>query len=279
MSIEQANCPPRAPTVPQLPQPQTCFGVLEHTGIPTNAIQNVTDIPPDFSWMTEMQTFVRSFTFSISSELSTFLLDMAVHAPDQDNNIFSDAIKPLYWQYIPFLMSKWWTGSVSFKFLAIKPPRVTGKLIVRYVFRNYIDGKSDDRNLNDDTMYRSISKEWDLGSSNEFEFDIDGLSVLEARPTWLPETGRPIPKEAVEGSLTGFYAVQEITPSAWMMGRVIVQPAQRLQPGGIFPDTIRILVFRTFKNANFYIPSDARVYAKNAICTPLSSYPRFMDYP
>lgn len=280
MSIEQqiTNNPPRSITIPQLPQPQTCFGVLEHTGIPYSDPENVTDIPPDFSWMTETHALVKSFIYSTQDEIGKKLSDWAAHAPDmQDVTTPDDESHPMTWQRLPFYVSKWWTGMVSYRFLAIMPSRVTGKILIRYTFENNVKNSPAIDPKQYDTLYRGIIKEWDLGQSNIFEFDIPALDPIQARPTWLPETkGFPL---QVAGTLKkpwiNYQAYQQINPSTWMLGRITCETAQNLSPGSIFPDSIRILVFRIFKNSTFYQPTDPRQSGPHALSQALARWPMF----
>lgn len=276
MSTEIPRNPPGAPSVPQVPLPQTCFGVLEHTGLPYSDNENITDIPPDFGWMTEINSYMGSFQYSVMDEIGVTKHEFSVQAPNYEANtkpwVKKDA-HPMIWQNIPFMSSKWWTGVPSFKFLAIKPPRVAGKLLIRFSFVNRLAG--DDSPLDGDKLYRSILKEWDLGASNEFEFDVPALNILQTRPTWIPSTPKPFNISGLSQN-SGFFCLQQPNPFTWMMGRIYVEPCQSLQPGSIFPDTIRILIFRSFKNTEFYTPQDPRVEAEHVLFNPLMAPPTFI---
>lgn len=244
------NCPPRYPTVPIQPLPQTNLGVLEHSGLPTGDYENVTDIPPDLNWMMEMQLYDHMFRYSVTDtprkEIDTFY----VHSHQTADYPAQVPYTP--WNYLPFLGSKWWNGTVSFKFMAIKPPRVTGKIIIRY----YFDQKTSD------SYYRGIAKEWDLGQSSEFEFDVPAVNPVRARPTWIPRrvaADDHIPNDGTYSDyLYAFYLTTRLARPMWYMGVLHIEAAQRLQPGGIFPDSIRILVFRCWKNSKVYMPTDFR---------------------
>lgn len=237
-----ANAPPRYPTLPVQPLPQTNLGVLEHSGLPQSELEAVTDIPPDLSWMMEMQLFDHQFRYSNQDQPKKELTTFYVHSHQTLLYPAKAAYTP--WNYLPFLGSKWWNGTVSFKFMAIKPPRVTGKLLVRYYFYTKVT----------DTYYRGITKEWDLGQSGEFEFDVPAVNTIRARPTWIPRVVE------ADGDLAANlnFVTARITEPSWYMGELHVEAAQRLQPGGIFPDSIRILVFRVWKNSRVYVPTDFR---------------------
>lgn len=242
-------CPPRGLTVPQFPVPQTNYGVLEHTGLPIGEFKDVTDVPPDFGWMTLMQRYIGSFEYSKNSKIGDTLRKYSVLA-DVISGKRDMMRESITWQHIPFITSKWWTGSVSFKFIAIKPPRVTGKLLVRYFFTP----ASQDEVRGED-LCREVVKEWDLGQSNVFEFDLTSICPIGLRPTWLPRVQGTNATDAI-GSRR--IMPQEMIYPMYAMGEIVIQPAQRIQVGSIFPDSIRILVFKCFKNATFSMPTDPR---------------------
>ena len=152
------------------------------------------------------------------------------------------------WQMIPFTTSKWWTGIVSYKLVAIKPSRVTGKLLIRYRFHGLDSSIIDTQ----DSMRRDVVKEWDLGQSNICEFDVSAVTTLGARYTWIPNV-QPLKIDNVYSNTT--LAAQIPTYSAYGLGDIEIEAAQRLQVGSIFPDDCRIMIFRTFKNAKFLTPT------------------------
>lgn len=250
MSDQLVNAPPRGILVPNLPQPQTNLGTLEHTGMPMSEPEMITDIPPDFGWMSEIQTFMRVFKFAKENEIGSLLVSFSGLAADLETTMRLNEMT-MTWQHVPMACAKWFNAQVSFKFIAIKPPRVTGKLIVRYSFLPDINSIPT-KNFSDDSLFRGICKEWDLGQSNEFEFDLVALNPLQARPTYLPERIHPA------GAGTSPYACQQLSWILATYGSVHVEVAQLLQPGGIFPDSIRIMVFRVIKNASYYVPTDPR---------------------
>ncbi|UHK03073.1 MAG: hypothetical protein GABPV1_gp3 [Guiyang argiope bruennichi polycipivirus 1] len=234
------NAPPRICEVPGLPQPQTNLGCLEHTGLNVDELELITDIPPSLDWMVGMNLFLESFEYKTDSPMTKALLSRAVMSRGNQ----SLGHLPPAWIKIPFTGSKWWNAMPCFKFIAIKPPRVTGKLLVRFSFRT----PESVRTPGNDLLQRGILKEWDLGATSQFEFDLSGVTNIRARPTWIPRAA----------SNDQHYMVKpmELHPSIWWFGMIDVFPALRLQPGGIFPDSIRILVFRYFKNATFYTATD-----------------------
>lgn len=279
--VEQPlNNPPRSVTMPAVPPPQTVEAFLDHTPLPYSDTFNISDLPPDFEWMTSMHAYVGSFTYSKTDRPSATLAQFSVNAPyinyKPGNSEFGIPHgADMVWQNLPFMCSKWWAGEVCYKFLAIKPPRVTGKLIMRYSFHN--DYQATKQDLGSDSLYRGIKKEWDLGMTNEFEFDVTAFCPLTARPTWLQEN-QSASKQTGVGAFYTISAAQAINPSLYMMGKIYVQPAQFLQPGSIFPDSIRILVFRYFKQANFRQLSDPSHYQRHSLYTDQITAPLYWNF-
>nr|UDL13974.1 MAG: hypothetical protein [Xiangshan picorna-like virus 6] len=261
MSQAELNfAPPRVPSVSAVPTPQTCYGALESSGVPFSEIETITDIGPDFGWMSQVNVYQGSFEFkttdSAIGRTAAVLFDTDVLSYKvNDNNKYLHQFVPS-WHLPCFTLGRYWNGSIVYRFLAIKPPRVTGKLVIRYDF-TYVHGSSTggDDVLSKDTSQRGTLKEWDLGQSNTCEFEITAVNPTLARPTWLPVQLNPAKNQKGEPV---YYARQHPTRAQSAMGSISVQVAQRLQPGGIFPDQIRILVFRSFKNFSTYIPTDMR---------------------
>lgn len=258
--IQQIYNPPRIPSVPQPVLPQTNFGVLEHTGLPYSDPESIIDVPPDFSWMTELQAYMGMFTYVKDYAIGTPLKTFSVNAPDLTLEKKLYEMTPI-WQHIPMTCSKWFNCTFSFKFIAIKPPRVTGKLLIRYEFLTP-QSRLGRPIFEKDTLKRGICKEWDLGQSNVFEFDITALCPIQARPTFIPE------RAFAAGASVSPYVAQSLHPSITSLGTVSVEVAQQLQPGSIFPDSIRILYFRVLKNANFYTPTDPRSAMPHILARP-----------
>lgn len=258
--IELNYNPPRIPTVPMTPLPQTCMGVLEHTGLPYAEPMNVTDIPPDFGWMTSIQTYEGSFTYSKEDVVSKVIWHSNPLTPGIVDPYYLHDLNPT-WPQIPFAASKWWNGTISYKFVAIKPPRVAGKLILRFWYIRPRSLLNEQSSSDPDSLMRGIAKEWDLAQTNIFEFDITALNPIQARPTWLP-----IINPKISGFKNG--AQQSFSWAITSMGYLTMQAAQRLQVGSIFPDSIRIFVFRTFKNAQFYTPTDMRSRLNHCLGVP-----------
>lgn len=237
--------PPRIAEVPTQPLPQTVCATLEHSGVPYSDQINVTDIAPVFDWMFALQVFRHSFDYSVNDEPGKELTSFNVHTLAEYPSGNPEYMKFTPWTVFPHFTSRWWNGLIGFKLVAIKPPRVTGKILVRYSFDPVGDFEGD-------TKRRGISKEWDLGQSSECAFDINAPNTIHARQTWIPHT-----KEVHVDNQYAFLG-QDVPIQQWHYGTLRIEAAQRLQPGSIFPDRIRILVFQMFKRAEFYLPTDIR---------------------
>lgn len=254
MSLEQQqqdlNNPVRNLGIPQNPVPQTNSGLLEHTGIPLEPFEPITDIPPSFSWMCEQWKYVGSFIIRLSDTIGSRPYDELVVSTLPYWSKHKDGSKPCWTKY-PFSASTWWTGTMSYRFMLIKPPRVTGKLLVRYRQDAFGTTFSDAPSFSvNDKTYRSILKEWDLSQSSIFEFDIQGVLPIRARPTKL---------QIVSGADMTTQIATSVTPwCTFEMGRIQIEIAQVICPGGIFPDEFTCIVQKSIKNPKFFAPTDPR---------------------
>lgn len=270
MSITQTlvNNPPRYAEVPTQPLPQTVSVTLEHSGAPLAEPEKITDIPPDMRWMSEMQLFDHSFKFDTNNVPQIEVDKFSVQNWMSSNNGTADELPYVPWTLMPYFGCKWWNGLVSFRFMAIKPPRCTGKLLIRYSFNPiaFPEG-ADDK----DHKRRGIAKEWDLGQSSICDIDISGANTIEARPTWVPSANPRL------DSGTELFVNQNLPLQEWHYGWIKVECAQYYNPGGIFPDSVRILVFRVYKNPEFYMATDFRgsmTHFTNLSYTPKTFIPQ-----
>lgn len=253
--------------IPQNPVPQTNTGLLEHVPIPFEPMEQITDIPPDFSWMVSQFKLVSQFSVSTTNKVG----DILYYTPIIHSNTQNKQTQYLKnWFIIPFKASIWWNGAVTYRFTIVKPPRVTGKILVRYrqdAFKNYgINDISSYPSDFKDATQRSILKEWDLANTNQFSFDITGSLPIRARPTRHYKPG------SVNLPSKNTSYVQSVDP--WIhteMGAISLELAQSVAPGSIFPDTYTIYVEKSFKNAEFYTPTDLRTNTSVVIgSTPYS---------
>lgn len=242
--------PPRSLTVPQMPNPQTVFGVLSDTGEPS-VIENITDLGPDFSWMSAVEEFVHDFTVK---EADSALVDIFYPQKKVKTPIMPTLDDmTMSWHWIPFSASRWWNGPCRLRFMAIKPPRVPGKLLIRY---NPDPSTTSEVAFESDSLRRGIKFEWDLGLSSECSIDIHGYNWTSLRPTWIPRVSASDTGPTVLDT-AGF---KHIMPhlSQISLGRLRIEIANPIVPGNIFPDSIRILVFQSFPGAQFFDATDTR---------------------
>nr|UMO75660.1 MAG: putative capsid protein 2 [Polycipiviridae sp.] len=240
--------------LPQNPVPQTNTGLLEHTGIPFVPLENITSLPPQFSWMVEQYKIITTVPVSTTNAVGSIILSTDVLHPNNGNTVFRTYPN---WERIPFSSSIWWKGIVSYRLSIIKPPRVTGKLLVRYRQDNFLafNGRPANNSNIKDSTYRSILKEWDLSDSNHFTFDISASLPIRARPTKFPGIKSISPSTATDRVS---YATT-LTP--WIdfsMGAISLEVAETIAPGSIFPDSYTIIVERAFKDTEFMIPTDSK---------------------
>lgn len=252
--------------IPQNPIPQTNTGLLEHTGIPLEPQEQITDLQPDFSWMMAQFKYIGQVQITASKDkVGAKLLQIPVLA-------YPTKFMPNYhlpnWHKLPFSTAVWWDGIVSFRFTIIKPPRVVGKLLIRYrqdAFGDWLDD-GQAKNVPDDTTYRSILKEWDLAESNQFEFDVTGCLPIRARPTKYNKYD--VGSDSKTGSEIANVGEFCTAAPPWIenhMGTVWIEVAQELATGSIFPDSYTILIEKAFKNTNFMTPTDSKSTYRSVI--------------
>lgn len=240
-----APVPPRTVTLAQQPQPQTVFGILNDSGFPSD-IRNISDLPPDFGWMSAIEEYVSNFPVK-----SSYVGDLTTIYPYdkyQDQHDPGNARGELSWHWIPFSCSRWWTGCVRLRFIAIKAPRVPCKILFTYVPDLIGEGAEPKKRL--------PKIEWDVGMHNNFVLDLIPANITGPRPTWITWTK---PKH-LEYDNKQFYTTTHLAPHRSMIcpGKLKVETASASVPGGIFPDTFHVLVFQSFPDAQFYQRTDPR---------------------
>lgn len=249
--------PPRSITVPLQPSPQTVSGVLCDSGFPSDP-DNITDLPPDFGWMTSVETLIKSFTVTSADTGLVSNIYPGCKFQDQPDASSKDP-GSISWHWIPFSASRWWMGSVRLRFMAIKPPRIPGKLLIRYIpdVSDFIDKGG----FTKDNLKRGIKYEWDLGLSSECSIDIPAYNYTSARPTWITRfVGNDVTntKEYFKRFRNWLPHLSQIS-----LGVVRVEIANPIVPGNIFPDSIRILVFHSFPGSSFHVATDPRCMKKH----------------
>lgn len=250
MSTEEQSqpVPPRTATDPQVPVPQTVSGVLNEYGAFSDTI-NITDIGPDYSWMAAIEEYLTMFTIKAASKGEILNFYPQCKFPGIVNPTLVD-LNQTTWHWIPFGASKWWSGCIRLRFMAIKPPRIPCKILIRYT------PDPSDVNFNRDMTRRGIKHEWDLALTQDCSIDIAGYNWTAARPTWIPRVAGHDAEVADDDATNWKSWVPHLAQVSF--GAVQLEIAHPMIPGNIFPDDIRILVFQSFPRAEFYSATDIR---------------------
>lgn len=250
---ELSTVPPRAETVPQTPTPQTNMGVVSDFGALSD-VENITDVVPDYSWMSSMEIYKEAFRWSVNDAPGKLLIKIfptsKLDSANESRNIQLLSLLPADWHFIPFTSSRWWSGYPVVRLMAIKPPRVTGKLLISwYPDLHWLDESPDD------TIKRSIKYEWDLGESSEYSLMLSGYNITRLRPTWLNifYGNSSAVNPNLRDSMSQAPPLMQCT-----FGYLQVEVQNPLQPGSIYPDSIRILIFQSFSNTTFTTSTDLR---------------------
>lgn len=236
MNAETMNVTPvRQPVFANsVPIPQTTTGTLEHTGIAFDD-ENITDIQPDFGWMSEMPFLRTSFTWPPSGVSGQHIpLNSFKRTPDSSSNSYP-------WLAVPMSLHKYFNGEVFLRFTAVKPSRTPGKILITY----YPDGVDRTNSQINTLKARFVKKEWDLAQSNTIELTIPGFNPNRMRPTG--DRGR-FATGGVEFR-PPFYAIS--------FGSVVLTTAIPYAPGSVFPDKFTIFVEMALQKAEFATPCDS----------------------
>lgn len=251
--------PPRNLSCPQVPTPQTVSGILSDSGFPSDP-ENITDLAPDFSWMSAIEEFLTSFEIQQSS--TGQVVDIFPQKKFAEKFPTLVNLRHPTWHWVPFGVSRYWSGMCRLRFMAIKPPRVPCKLLIRYIpdVSEYTAGNG----FGKDVLRRGIKFEWDLGMSSECSIDISGYNWTSIRPTWIPRVAGPDAR-STSGDAIKFKSWNHHL-SQLSLGILRVEIASPMVPGGIFPDSIRVLVFQSFPDARFYMATDPRSMKYHFFC-------------
>lgn len=233
------NTPVRQPVFANtVPIPQTTTGTLEHTGVAYDE-EPITDIPPDFGWMSEMP-FLRSIIRWPKPEPGAYTilrLNKFVSTVESNGNSFP-------WLAIPMSYHKYFNGEVFLRFIAVKPSRTPGKILVTY----HPDGRAMLPSEINAVNARVIKKEWDLAQTNTFELTIPGFNPNRMRHTGDRRRDPP----------TGWTGVSLQGPStARHFGSVELSVAIPYAPGSIFPDEFSIIIEMALQKAEYATPCDS----------------------
>lgn len=232
---------------PQIPTLNTVCGVLEQNNNPLTEIKPMPGIPPSFESYTNRWEYVDQFPVSVGS------VDTDIHrfAPMSVNNTDGN-ILPFY--MLPFRTSRFWNGSVDIKLWAIIPERYGGKFQIIYLPNHLIDAQIP---MNLDKQQRYILKEWDLSASDTCEFTVSGFNTILQRPTYYNDLP-PAYTDDPSNVYTLSYPAIRTQRRTYHFGTIIIRVIQELQPGSIYPDTIDIVMYKSYPQATFQTITDFR---------------------
>lgn len=220
-----------------VPIPQTTTGTLEHTGTAYDT-ENITDIPPDFSWMSEMPFYRSQIEWPYSSDQGIIInLNKFKSTADSASNSFP-------WLAVPMSLHRYFNGEFFIRMTAVKPSRTPGKILVTYV----PNGKVMSKEAINLVKARVVKKEWDLAQSNTFELTIPGFNPSRMRVTSDRRRDPPTGHDGV--SLQGPSCARDY-------GAIILTDAIPYAPGSIFPDKFTIFFEYALQRAEFATPCDS----------------------
>lgn len=219
-----------------MPVPQTTSGTLEHTGTAHDE-ENITDIPPDFSWMAEIPFIIGGFVWPPASSSVYLPLDRFINITESSANSFP-------WLAVPMSYHKYFNGDYFLRFTAVKPSRTPGKILVIYSPSGNNPTTSEIASVN----ARMIKKEWDLAQSNTFELTIPGFNPNRMRVTGDRRRDPP----------AGYTGLSLQGPSATRnFGLIKLIEAIPYAPGSIYPDSFNIFIEGALQKAEFATPCDS----------------------
>lgn len=228
--------------VPVLPPPQTVEGHLYHTSEMCPA--DVVPLPgekPDMEEHTSRLIYLSTFEVSKNDDFGKLYVEQEV-LPHNTGTQLEYPMRPFEWYTANYA---YFSADINFVLWAIKPPSVTGRLIVMYV-PSFSGGFDDSQ--------RTISKEWDLSETDVFTFGVNAPLTAKYRPTFingeLGSYGGFSDGLGEDGSGRIYYAQRCNTPNFLdrYFGKIQIKLAQKTQPGSIYPDAFNVHIFRSFKN-------------------------------
>lgn len=223
---------------PSIPPPQTVEAVLQQNGI----LVNVPGNPPGEVPIMELHMARSVLIFQTSISTSTDV--GATITSDQEMpfipNLTGTDIHRMQYAYpaqLYFSHSTYWNGCLDYTFWAVKPPMAVGR--ARVIFRPSLPPGST---VTHDTAQREIMKEWDMSSTNQFQFSIGGYNMRNFRNC-----------AAIAHPNSLAYGGIRIPLNDYKMGYVSTFLTNKYQPGGIFPETANIFVFQSISNPQFRV--------------------------
>lgn len=231
---------------PQVPALNTVCGTLEQNNFPLTEIKPMPGIPPSFASYLSRWEYMTQFPVTVN-ELNTELFRFK---PMLLNNTDSGFLPPFL---LPFRTAKFWNGSIDIKLWAVIPERYGGKFQIIYL-PNHMDSSVPGKL---DSQQRYILKEWDLSATDTCEFSVKGFNTILQRPTYYNETpsvkrGKPTDLNYID------YPDVKTEARTYDFGTIIIKLIQELQPGSVFPETIDVVVYKSYPDSSFQTITDFR---------------------
>nr|QRW42878.1 hypothetical protein 2 [Nuksystermes virus] len=249
----EQKVPPETTKTPQMPPPQTVTGVVEQEGqdiAPLKLVPEFVEPQADFwCWV-----LTRDLTLTSNGSITSFSFD------------FSSDLMARYWPTFLMSSSKWCNFVPLFRFWIVKPPRVVGRIHLRYRPLDTMDGAAYDVPL------RDINYEWDLAKSDYIDVPMTSFGTsMNMRPTFIQRTPKP-------DETTWNTACIVPPPINWEFGRIYLNVAQPMKAGSVFPDTYTVIVLVKFMNIEMFEIGDFRWHYSNQI-KPIWNTGNNLPYP
>jgi len=237
---------------PQIPSLNNVCGVLEQNNNPLTEPKDMPGIPPSF------ESYLSRWEYMLRIPVSTGRVNENVSRfPPMFINNANNEFMPLH--MIPFRTSRFWNGTIHFKLWAVIPERYGGKFQILYLPNHF-----DDSLPKTDELQRYILKEWDLTATDTCEFSVKGFNTLLQRPTYyneLPEGHTDDPSSLYTFSFPAITTQRR----TYHFGTIIIRIIQELQPGSIYPDTIDLVLYKSYPESSFQTITDFRNLTSHAI--------------
>lgn len=225
------------------PSPLTMTGTLDALGM-AGPLVPLPGFKPDLEWFFSRPRLVTTITVSTGTPVGT---PFYTFYPFKVLSSFPLA----HWQDLFLSMSKFWNGSIVWRFAMVKPPRVVGRLMLKYRPEAVLDAAA-----NPEPSCRDIVKEWDLSASDFVEMEFNGFNAVDWRPVRVSNLS-----QSGDSNVQNFQTLRlgVRTPlHQHFGGTCFLQVVQALQPGSIFPDSYTILVEVFMKNMQLAERADFR---------------------
>jgi len=237
---------------PQVPTLNTVCGTLEQNNNPLTEQKDMPGIPPAFESYLNRWEYMLQMPVSTGNVNKTILTINPMQLNNTDNNCL-----PFY--MLPFRTSRFWNGTIHLKLWAVIPERYGGKFQIIYLPNTF---KGD--TVTTDELQRYILKEWDLTATDTCEFSISGFNTLLQRPTYYNELP-PAHTDDPSGLFTISFPTITTQKRTYDFGTILVKVIQELQPGSIYPETIDLVVYKSYPDSTFQTITDFRNFTSHAI--------------